>query len=190
MFVFKKKYFLIIESIKDIDLRNIKKRDKIIIIYRNNKAHDTFSKLHNFRSTCKIKKIKLFIANDMSLCKDLRADGVYISANNSSLKYSRFKNSNVELIGAAHNNKEIRIKKLQGCKDIIFSRLFRTSYKHKKNFLGAVRFNLLNKSYKNRLFPLGGIRLSNLNKIKNVNCSGFVIYSEVKKKPAIIDRLF
>ena len=118
MFVLKKKYFLMIESIKDIDLRNIKKR-KIIIIYRNNKTYDTFSKLHNFRSACKIKKIKLFIANDMHLCKNLK-DGVYISANNLSLKYSRFKSSNVELIGAAHNNKEIRIKKLQGCKDIIF----------------------------------------------------------------------
>tara|TARA_B100001248_G_scaffold110019_1_gene82096 strand:- start:124 stop:696 length:573 start_codon:yes stop_codon:yes gene_type:complete len=190
MFVFKKKYFLIIESIKDIELRKIKKRDKIIIIYRNKKTYDKFSKLHNFRATCRIKKIKLFIANDIRLCKNLKADGIYISANNLSLKYSRFKSSNVELIGAAHNNKEIRIKKLQGCNDIIFSRLFRTSYKHKKSFLGAVRFNLLNNSYKNKLFPLGGIKLSNLNKIKNVNCSGFVIYSEVKKKPAIIDRLF
>ena len=186
----KKKYFLIIESIKDIELRNIKKRDKIIIIYRNKKTNDTLSKLRNFRSTCKIKRIKMFIANDIRLCKNLNADGIYISANNLSLKYSRFKSSNIELVGAAHNHKEIRIKELQGCKDIIFSRLFRTSYKHKKNFLGTVRFNLLNNSYKNKLFPLGGIRLSNLNKIKNVNCSGFVIYSEVKKKPAIIDRLF
>ena len=30
------KYFSIIESIKDIDLKNIKKRDKFSIIYRNN----------------------------------------------------------------------------------------------------------------------------------------------------------
>ena len=37
MFAFKKKYFLIIENIKDIDLKNIKKRNKFIIIYRNNK---------------------------------------------------------------------------------------------------------------------------------------------------------
>ena len=179
-----------IESIKDIELSNIKKRDKIIIIYRNNKTSDTFSKLHMFRNTCKVKKIKFFIANNIQLCKNLKADGVYISANNLSFKYLRFKSSNLKLIGSAHNNKEIKIKKLQGCKDIILSRLFRTSYEHKKNFLGAVRFNLINKSYKNKLFPLGGIRLSNLNKIKNVNCSGFAIYSEVKKKPAIIDRLF
>ena len=35
MFILKKKYFLIIESIKDINLKNIKKRNKFIIIYRN-----------------------------------------------------------------------------------------------------------------------------------------------------------
>ena len=36
MFVLKK-YFLIIESIKDINLENIKKRNKFIIIYRRHK---------------------------------------------------------------------------------------------------------------------------------------------------------
>ena len=36
MFSFKNKYFLIIENIKDLDLRNIKLINKYIIIYRNN----------------------------------------------------------------------------------------------------------------------------------------------------------
>ena len=36
MFIFKKKYFFIIESIKDIDLKNIKNFGKYSIIYRNN----------------------------------------------------------------------------------------------------------------------------------------------------------
>ena len=37
MFVLKKKYYLIIENIKDINLKNIKKRDKFAVIYRNNR---------------------------------------------------------------------------------------------------------------------------------------------------------
>jgi len=37
MFVIKNKYFLIIENIKDINLENIKIRNKFFIIYRNNK---------------------------------------------------------------------------------------------------------------------------------------------------------
>ena len=35
MFILKKKYFLIIENTKDLNLKNIKINKKIIIIYRN-----------------------------------------------------------------------------------------------------------------------------------------------------------
>ena len=190
MFISKKKYFLIIESIKDIQLSNIKKSDKINIIYRNKKIKDNISELSNFRKICKIKKIKLFIANNIDLCKFLKADGIYISASNFNLNFRRYKNFNFKIIGSAHNRKEILIKKHQGCSEIIFSRLFKTSYKFKKDYLGIVKFNLLNISNNNKLIPLGGIRLANLNKLKMLNCTSFVIFSEIKKKPAIIDRLF
>ena len=190
MFALKKKYFIIIENIKDIELSNIKKLDKFVIIYRNNKLKDKFSDILKFRKKCKEKRIELFVANNVKLLKDIKADGIYISANNFSLNYSQIKKSNFKLIGSAHNSKELTIKKRQGCADIFFSRLFKTNYKHKIGYLGLVRFNLLNIINKNKLIPLGGIRLSNLNKMKLINCSGFVMLSEPKKKPAIFDRLF
>ena len=59
MFVSKKKYFLIIESIKDIQLSNIKKSGKINIIYRNKNVKDNILELSKFRKVCKIKKINL-----------------------------------------------------------------------------------------------------------------------------------
>ena len=190
MFISKKKYFLIIESIKDIQLSNIKKPNKINIIYRNKNIIDNISELSNFRMICKIKKIKLFIANNLDLCRLLKADGIYISASNFNLNLRRYKNFNFHIIGSAHNRREILIKRHQGCSEIIFSRLFITSYKSKKDYLGIVKFNLINISYNNKLIPLGGIRLANLNKLKMLNSAGFVIFSEIKKKPAIIDRLF
>ena len=190
MFISKKKYFLIIENTKDIQLSNIKNSGKINIIYRNKKIKDSISELSNFRKICKMKKIKLYIANNIDLCKFLKADGIYISANNFSLNFRRYKNFNFNIIGSAHNRKEILIKKHQGCSEIIFSRLFKTSYKFKKDYLGVVKFNLLNISNNNKLIPLGGIRLANLNKLKMLKCVSVVIFSEVKKKPAIIDRLF
>ena len=58
MFIFKNKYFLIIENIKDIDLKNIKKRDKFFIIYRNNNKIDKLRDLLSFRRNCKAKAIK------------------------------------------------------------------------------------------------------------------------------------
>ena len=91
MFSFKKKYFLIIENIKDIDLSNIKNINKFIIIYRNKKKIKNLHQLLKFRQVCKAKKIDLFIANDFKLMTTLKADGLYISAHNNNLKLNRYK---------------------------------------------------------------------------------------------------
>ena len=45
MFTKKNKYFLFIENIKDIDLKNIKIRNKFSIIYRTNKNIDNLNDL-------------------------------------------------------------------------------------------------------------------------------------------------
>ena len=60
MFAFKKKYFLIIESIKDLNLRNIKKHNKFNIIYRNFKKSENINDIKKFRKQCKLKQINLF----------------------------------------------------------------------------------------------------------------------------------
>ena len=49
MFTIKKKYFLIIESIKDIDLKNIKKRGKFFIIYRYKNKPENLTELKKFK---------------------------------------------------------------------------------------------------------------------------------------------
>ena len=55
MFSFKKKYFLIIESIKDINLRNLKKCNKFLIIYRSKGQKENINDLLTFRKQCKLK---------------------------------------------------------------------------------------------------------------------------------------
>ena len=67
MFTYKKKYFLIIESIKDIDLKKIKKLNKFYIIYRNAKNNENYADLLDFRKYCKLKSIKFFVANNYKL---------------------------------------------------------------------------------------------------------------------------
>ena len=115
---------------------------------------------------------------------------VYISAFNKDLSLNRLKNSKFEIIGSAHNLKEINTKIMQGCKNILFSRIFKTSYSEKPSYFGIVKYNLFTLKFKNKIVPLGGIRIGNLNKLKITNCDAFAILSEVKKKPAIISRLF
>ena len=191
MFSFKNKYFLIIESIKDLNLRNIKLINKYIIIYRNKGKIENIEELIKFRRKCKSKKIDFFVSNNKKLSILLKADGLYISAHNLDLRLAKLKKSNFKIIGAAHNIKELNIKILQGCSSIIFSRLFKVSHPFKKGYLGVVKFNLFGLTRKTNLVPLGGINLDNLNKLKMVKSRSFALLSEIKKKPVkIFNRLF
>ena len=189
MFIFKKNYFLIIESIKDIDLKKIKKRQKFRIIYRNRKNNENKYELLNFRKKCKLKKIEFFIANNIKLAKTLKADGIYLSAHNKSLRILAQKKSNFKIIGSAHSNKEIFTKTQQGCEAIIFSKLFQVDYDKNASFLGVIKFNNFLKINK-KLIPLGGIKSSNLNHLRIIRSEGFALKSEIKKKPTISSRLF
>tara|TARA_B100000941_G_scaffold289361_1_gene268190 strand:+ start:1433 stop:2005 length:573 start_codon:yes stop_codon:yes gene_type:complete len=190
MFALKKNYFLIIENIKDISLENIKIRNKFSIIYRNQKIIENKSDLLNFRKKCKLKAIKFFVANDIDLASFLNADGLYLSAFNKSLRSLSLKKSTFQIIGSAHNLREITMKIRQGCKLILLSKLFLVSYDKNSTYLGLVKFNNFLKFNKN-LVPLGGINIKNLNNLKNINSAGFALMSEIKKKPAkIISRLF
>ncbi len=189
MFIIKNKYFIIIENTKDIDLKNIKIRDKFFIIYRKKKNIDKLSDLYKFRRTCKLKAVKFYIANDINLAVLLNCDGIYLSSFNTDLKFLKYKSSNFGIIGSAHNFREISFKVKQGCNFILFSKLFLVNYDRKAPYWGIVKFNNFTRISK-YLIPLGGIKDKNLNKLKNILTEGFAILSEVKKKPAIIRRLF
>ena len=67
MFALKKKYFLIIESTKDINLSNKKKVGKFNIIYKNKKENENIEDLHRFRRVCKEKRINFFVSNNIKL---------------------------------------------------------------------------------------------------------------------------
>ena len=101
------------------------------------------------------------------------------------LKFLNYKKSNFEIIGSAHNFREILLKIKQGCSSILLSKLFMVNYDKQTPFLGIVKFNNLSK-FSKKIVPLGGIKNSNLNQLKNVYGEGFALLSEVKKKPAKI----
>ena len=73
MFVVKKKYFLIIENTKDIDLKNIKVHNKFSIIYRNHKNQENLSNLIKFSQICRLKNIKFYVANDLTLATKIQS---------------------------------------------------------------------------------------------------------------------
>ena len=177
MFIKKNKYYIYIENLRSINLDLIKRKSKFNLIYRNNLKKENADKVISFIKLCKKKNIKFFVANDISLALKVGANGVYLSSYNKALlKKNKEVGRKFEIIGSAHNFKEIR--------------LFKTDYKNKKSFYGTTKFNLLTKNYDNDFVALGGIRSNNLMKLKMLNCEGVALLSEIKKKPAIIRRLF
>ena len=187
MFVLKNNYYLYIDNTKIFDLSLIKKRNKFTIIYRNLGKLEIIEQIKKFRTECKRKGVKFFIANNASLAIKCKADGLYLSSHNSN-HYNNF--TKLDIIGSAHNKREINHKIKQGCQKIVFSRLFKTNYPNKLSYLGIVKFNLLIKDIKLPTIALGGIREKNLNKLNLVCSNSFAILSELRNQRAsIIGRL-
>ena len=191
MFIVKNKYYIYIDNLSSINLKNIKQGWKFCLIYRNYRDKIDVEKLKIFAKKCKKKNIKFFVSNNLFLALKIRADGVYLpSFNKNYIRINSASLKNFQIIGSAHNLREISLKTKQGCKEIILSRLFKTNYKNKKTYYDTNKFNLLVRNFKTSFIALGGIRSNNLMKLQIVKCSGIAILSEVKKKPAIIRRLF
>ena len=191
MLVLKKKYYLFVENTREFNFNLIKVRNKFNIIYRNNNNEEKIEDLLNFRKKCKKKSINFYISNNTYLLSKLKADGLYISSFNKNLLLNSYSKKGYNVIGSAHNRKEIEIKKKQGCNEIVFSRLFETNYKYKKGSLGIQKFNIFSMKSKIELVPLGGINQNNLCKLNIVKSNSLACLSAIKKKPAkIINRLF
>ena len=150
--------------INKFDTNNISKQDKqTAIIFRNYssniKNEDLILKIKNY---CKKKRIKFYLSNSIKLAIKLNLDGAYIPSfnkNTNHLAYSYKKN--FDLVGSAHNQKEIRIKERQGVNKIFISSLF----KKNKNFLEINKFKLLSKMTRLDVVALGGISKKNLKKL-------------------------
>ena len=145
--------------------------DKIGIIYRNHhvKKYNT-NEILKIKKILKAKRIKFFITNNIKLAIKLDLDGVYISSFNkcvAHLSYSLKKRFNI--IGSAHNLKQIRIKELQNTKLIFVSSIF----KKNKNYLGINKFKIISNYTKKKIIALGGIKKENLKSLKNTFAYGF-----------------
>ena len=119
---------------------------------------------------CKKKSIKFYLSNNIRLAIKLDLDGVYIPAFNKSLNHLAFSfKKKFNIVGSAHNLKEIRIKENQNVRKIFLSSLF----KKNKNFLGINKFKLISKLTKKDIIILGGVSKNNIRKLSILNHSGF-----------------
>ena len=159
-----RKYYFI----NKLDTNNIDKQDKqTTIIYRNytTKIVDQ-ALILKIKKYCKKKSIKFYLSNNIKIAIKLDLDGVYIPSFNRSLKHLAYSfKKNFQIIGSAHNLKEIRIKEKQNVSKIFLSSLF----KKNKNFLGMNKFKLLSKLTNKDVVVLGGVSEKNKKKLSLLN---------------------
>ncbi len=174
------KLFFFIEKLNELNLDYVKKIGAILIL-RNPEKVD-LEDLKKFNKRCIGKKITLFVQNSVKILFLLRTNNFYISAyNKNQFKQLRKINRKVKIIGSAHNIPEIYEKLMQGCDYIILSRIFKTSNKFKKGFLGTTKFNLLTKNFSNKFVALGGINEKNFRSLNLLNIYGCAISGDKKK---------
>jgi len=174
--VMRKYYF-----INKLDTNNIDKQDnQTTIIYRNYTTKTVDQTLIlKIKRYCKKKTIKFYLANNIKLAIKLGLDGAYVPSFNKSLKhlaYSYKKNFNI--VGSAHNIKEVRYKELQKVNKIFLSSLF----KNNKNYLGINKLKLLSNLSKKKIVVLGGISQKNIKLLKLLNSPDFAGISFFEKK--------
>lgn len=169
-----KQIYYYVDTIQNINFDYIEKIKAHIIVKSCLKPD--LERYEKIAKNCKKRNIQLFISNDHRLMFKLGLRKLYISSYNKN--YYKNLPENVQIIGSAHNKKEILEKLNQGCDTVILSRLFQTK---KKGYLGVIKFNLLARSITN-LVALGGIKIENIRKLQMLNITGFASESELRKE--------
>ena len=163
-----RKYYFI----NKFETNNIDKLDKqTVVIYRKYNSN-IFDKelILKIKKYCKNRGIEFYLSNNIKLAIKLNLDGAYIPSFNKSTQHLAFSlKKQFNLIGSAHNLKEIKIKEIQNVSKIFISSLF----KKNKNFLGMNKFKLISNLTRKKVVALGGISKSNLKKLKLLNNSEF-----------------
>ena len=163
-----KKYYFI----NKFDTNIIDKQDKhTIIIFRNynSKKVDEMLVL-KIQNYCRKRSLKFYLSNNIKLAIKLNLNGAYIPSFNRNLNHLPYSlKKNFDIVGSAHNHREIKIKEIQKVQKIFLSSL----YKKNKNYLGINKFKLLSQLTKKKIVALGGVSKTNIKKLRLLNISDF-----------------
>ena len=174
--MFKSIYYYIDKFNRD----EIYKLNKTInIIYRDYSNSFDKKEILQLVTFCKKQRRKVYISNSLKLALRFNFDGVYIPAFNKTLNYKNIPKKNFEILGSAHNVKEVINKEHQGCTKIFLGPIFKT--KKNRSYLGVTKFNIIKLSAKKNIICLGGINKGNVKYLKMCRVEGFAGISWIKK---------
>ena len=170
-------YYIFIEELNEIIVRNLiklkQKKIKIHIIYTK-KDYLIISKFS------KKNKIPLYFINNLRLAIQYKAEGIFLTSSNKSLKNS-IKQTKLEVIGSAHNQFEYSIKKRQHCTTIMLSPIFYNIKYSPNKILSPIKFNLITLNWNIKVCALGGINNKNIKQINLTKSKSIGVKSLVLK---------
>ena len=174
--MFKSIYYYINKFNRD----EIYKLNKSInIIYRNYSSKFNTKEILELVDLCKKQRRKVYISNNLKSALKYNFDGVYIPSFNKTFNFKNIPKKNFEIIGSAHNIKEVINKERQGCTKIFLCPIFKT--KKNKHYLGVTKFNLIKLNSKRDFISLGGIDNKNIKKINLCSVKGIAGITWIKK---------
>lgn len=155
----------------------IKLNKNINLIYRNYKNKISINELIKLKNFCKKNKYKIYLSNNYKLAIKLNLNGVYLPSFNKDFIKIIHQNKNFDILGSAHNLKEIRIKEKQGVKYLFLSPIFKKNNKS----LGIYKFMNLSQKTKLQIVALGGINNENIKLLKLIKLKNISSISYIKK---------
>ena len=170
-------YYIFIEELNEIIVRNlIKLKQKKIKVHIICTKKD-FLIISKFS---KKNKIPLYFINNLKLAIQYKAEGVFLTSSNKSLKNNIKQTTKLEVIGSAHNQFEYNIKKKQQCSTIMLSPIFYNIKYSRNKILSPIKFNLITLNWKIKVCALGGInnkniKLINLTKSKSIGVKSLIL---------------
>ena len=174
--MFKSIYYYI-DKFNRVEIYKLNK--SINIIYRDYSNRFNTKEILELVAFCKKQGRKVYISNNLKLALRFNFDGVYIPSFNKILNYKNIPKKNFEIIGSAHNVKEVINKEYQGCTKIFLSPIFKTM--KNRRYLGVTKFNIIKLHTKKDIISLGGINEENIKYLRICNVKGFAGISWIKK---------
>jgi len=177
------KYYIFVSELNETIKKNILKIYKPYLILNFEIFEESSLILaKNIIKFCKNNDIHFYILNNIKIAKQLKAHGVFISANNKKISLSLFSSIKFKLIGSAHNQFEYFIKQKQHCKTIMLSPIFYNNKYSQNQILNPIKFNLISLNWKTEICALGGISNENIKKIRITKTKNVGIKSWIYKK--------
>ena len=155
----------------------LKLNRNINLIFRNYNTNFDLEYYRKIKNFCHSNGFKIYLSNKINVAYKLGFDGVYLSAFNKQFVKNRNFRLNFEILGSAHNLKEIRQKEIQGVNYLFISPIF---FKIGKESLGIIKFNNLSKNSYTQIVALGGVNRYNIKKLKLTGVKSFASISFVE----------